>query len=70
MHALRLPMGALTAGLASLSYAQYKVTGIIHIPGESCRSQDCTMRSIPVIILIHAACYLCVSCDRTLKQRK
>ncbi|KAK3831626.1 MAG: hypothetical protein JOS17DRAFT_743799 [Linnemannia elongata] len=26
MHALRLPMGALTAGLASLSYAQYKVT--------------------------------------------
>lgn len=48
MHALRLPMGALTAGLASLSYAQYKVTGIIHIPGESRRSQDCTIRSIPV----------------------
>lgn len=27
MHALRLPMGALTASLAGLSYAQYKVTG-------------------------------------------
>ncbi|KAF9930056.1 dynamin-like GTPase mgm1 [Linnemannia zychae] len=26
MHALRLPIGALTASLASLSYAQYKVT--------------------------------------------
>ncbi|KAF9978859.1 dynamin-like GTPase mgm1 [Actinomortierella ambigua] len=26
MHALRLPIGALTAGMASLSYAQYKVT--------------------------------------------
>ncbi|KAG0262297.1 dynamin-like GTPase mgm1 [Mortierella polycephala] len=26
MHALRLPMGALTASLAGLSYAQYKVT--------------------------------------------
>lgn len=26
MHALRLPMGALTAGLASLTYAQYKIT--------------------------------------------
>ncbi|KAF9902380.1 dynamin-like GTPase mgm1 [Lobosporangium transversale] len=26
MHALKLPMGAFTAGLASLSYAQYKVT--------------------------------------------
>ncbi|KAF9437052.1 dynamin-like GTPase mgm1 [Entomortierella beljakovae] len=27
LHALRLPMGALTASLAGLSYAQYKVTG-------------------------------------------
>lgn len=27
MHALRLPMGALTASLAGLSYAQYKITG-------------------------------------------
>ncbi|KAF9360701.1 dynamin-like GTPase mgm1 [Mortierella sp. NVP85] len=26
LHALRLPMGALTASLASLSYAQYKIT--------------------------------------------
>jgi len=32
MHALRLPMGALTASLAGLSYAQYKVTGKLSIP--------------------------------------
>ena len=39
LHALRLPMGALTASLASLSYAQYKITGKVRM--SRCPTVNC-----------------------------
>ena len=67
MHALRLPMGALTAGLASLSYAQYKVTGNIQPRRKSQKQILHHAFYSYIIILTHAACYPCVFYDRALK---